>query len=73
MIIIIPRENVVSKNPKVREREREFFKVFLKKKLERGRKKKIFEIDINDLFFSLVFEKKMNKSNQRSVVVVKER
>lgn len=56
------------------ERERESFsKYFLKKKLERGRKKKIFEIDINDLFFSLVFEKKMNKSNQRSVVVVKER
>ena len=38
MIIIIPRENVVSKNPKVRERGREVFKVFLKKKLERKEK-----------------------------------
>ena len=68
MIIMIPRENVVSKNPKVRERKREFFKVFLKKKLEREGKRRFLKSDIN----SLLFLKKMN-NNQRSVVVVKER
>ena len=39
MIIIIPGENVVSKNPKVRERKREFFKVFFEEKVGERKEK----------------------------------
>jgi len=57
VIVIIPGENVVSKNPKALEREREFLKVYIFKS---GGRKKIFEIKTttSSLFLFLKNEKR---------------